>query len=148
MTSAQATGMIRLYQSVIGGILLLNVPISFVALKIWDHPVLVAWSGIAVALIAFIARLFILKSLTGLEMRAYIKNVIFRSAMAGAVAGLLNEIMVIQNAAGMYLALGIAISLISTMVATYFVGLENKEKRYFLNLASIIHGKLISCYRS
>jgi O-antigen/teichoic acid export membrane protein len=143
MTSAQATGKIRLYQSVIGGILLLNVPMAFAALNMWGHPVVVAWSGIAVALIALIARLFILNSLTGMVMRVYVTKVIFRVAMVGFFAGLLNEIILIKDPVGLVLLLGIFISLIITMAVAYIFGVEAREKRLFFMLASEIYRKLI-----
>lgn len=47
MTLAQATGKIRLYQAVVGGILLLNLPVSYVALR-FDAP---AYSVMLVAVV-------------------------------------------------------------------------------------------------
>ncbi len=63
MTAAQATGKIKLYQGVVGGILLCNFPISYIALK-WGapaHSVMVI--AIILTMIAFIARIFILRLL-------------------------------------------------------------------------------------
>lgn len=141
MTSAQATGKIRLYQSVVGSILLLNVPFSFFALNIWSNPTLVVWSGIFVALMATIARIFILKNLTGMAVESYIKGVIFRAAMVGAVAGLLNELIFIRSADGMLLIAGVAVSSGSAIAVAYALGLDAKEKKYLNILAVSMYRK-------
>src|SRR5690606_20097418 len=106
MTSAQATGEIRLYQTVVGGILLLNAPVSFLVLSVWRQPTLVLWVSIALVSSALIARLFILRRLTGLAVGYYIRRVISRVVLVGSVATLVNHLMVFQGASGISLVAG------------------------------------------
>ncbi len=79
ITSAQATGRIKLYQTVVGGILLLNLPISYSILKFEGSPEKVIYAGIVTSLIALLARLVILKKLTCLPVKNYLKEVVGRS---------------------------------------------------------------------
>lgn len=78
-TSAQATGVIKLYQTVIGGIQLLNIPVSYIVLLHWKQPELVLVVAVCLSMLAFIARLLILKKLTKLDIKVYTQKVLLRS---------------------------------------------------------------------
>lgn len=87
ITAAQATGKIKVYQTVVGGILLLNLPISYFLLKINLDPRSVLFAGIFVSVLALTARLKILQTLIGLPLNLYLSVVIMRgSAVATASA--------------------------------------------------------------
>lgn len=136
MTSAQATGKIRLYQTVVGGLLLCNVPLSFLALTVWQKPTLVLWTSITLEAAALVARLIILRRLTGMAVVRYLKLTISRVIMVAATAGTINHLMVFESASGLTLFLGISISVISTTLTTYLFGLDNLEKRYLSKIAA------------
>ena len=72
MTLAQATGRIRLYQGVVGGILLLNLPVSYAALRMGFPPYSVMTVMIALSFVAFVVRLFIVAGLSGLSVRQFV----------------------------------------------------------------------------
>lgn len=74
MTLAQATGKIKLYQSVVGGILLLNLPFSYVTLKIGAPAYSVMVIAIIVSVVATIARLFILRHLVSFSIKRFFKS--------------------------------------------------------------------------
>ena len=75
-TAAAATGDVKLYQSVIGGILLLVVPVSYMVLKFGGDPVSVYVVYFAIIVLSSVVRLFIVKSLISLSVIQYCKNVI------------------------------------------------------------------------
>ena len=75
MTLAQATGRIKLYQSVVGGILLLTFPISFIALKMGAEPYVIYIISIIICLTATVVRLVIVKHLTEFSISHYVKSV-------------------------------------------------------------------------
>lgn len=89
MTSAQATGKIKLYQTLVGGILLLNLPISYLVLKLGGEPYVVLFVGIVISIFAFLARLLILKNLISLPIKEYLKEVIGRGLLIVASVGIL-----------------------------------------------------------
>lgn len=81
MTSAQATGNIKLYQAIVGGLLLFNLPLSYLVLKTGAEPYSVIYIGILVSVLALIARLIILKKLLFLPVKKFLKEVLGRAAL-------------------------------------------------------------------
>jgi len=143
MTSAQATGKVRLYQSVVGGILLLNVPLAYLAIKVWNQPPAALWIGILVALVALIARFFILKSLTGLGVRIFLKRVLVRVTIVVVIASLLNYFLDIQSPDGWLLLVGLIYSFLSSIMVAYFIGLDAQEKKYMFALVVGLYRKKV-----
>jgi O-antigen/teichoic acid export membrane protein len=78
MTASQATGKIRIYQSVVGGFLLLNVPLSYLSLKVGYGPNAVLVVGIAIAFFAFFLRLLIICPLINLSIISFLKQIVQR----------------------------------------------------------------------
>ena len=74
--SAQANGNIKLYQMVVGGILLLSLPLSYVGLKIFHQPEIVYIVDLIIVLIAQIVRLYFMRCMVGLSIRMYMKKVV------------------------------------------------------------------------
>lgn len=89
MTSAQATGKIRLYQTLVGGLLLLNLPFSYVILKMGYEPYAVIYVSITLSIFALIARLSILKTLISLPIVRYLKDVVGRGLLISITIGIL-----------------------------------------------------------
>ncbi len=75
MTAAQATGKIKLYQSVVGGVLLLNFPLAFIFCSIGFPPVIVFYISIGITLTALFIRLFILKIIMKFEIFSFLQKV-------------------------------------------------------------------------
>ncbi|THG87300.1 lipopolysaccharide biosynthesis protein [Pseudomonas sp. A-1] len=136
MTLAQATGKIRLYQTVVGGLLLCNVPLSFLALTIWQKPTLVLWTSIIFEATALFARLIILRRLTGMAVVRYLKLTISRVIMVSSTAGTINYLMVFESASGLTLFLGLLINVTSTIITIYLLGLDNLEKKYLSKITT------------
>lgn len=76
VTVMLATGNIRNYQIVVGGLQLLNLPISYVILRIGAMPESVMLVAIALSLVCLATRLFMLHGMIGLSIREYIKRVL------------------------------------------------------------------------
>lgn len=140
MTSAQATGKVRLYQSVVGSILLMNMPISYVLISIWYHPALIILSGVVVSLIALVARLSILKYLTGMSVNAYLKVVVLRVVVVAGAASVLNYFIVFYAAYGVSLIIGLAGSALITLLVVWVVGLGSAEKRFLTGMLGRVLG--------
>lgn len=81
MTSVQATGKIKLYQSIVGGVLLLNLPFSYFILKAGGQPQTVIYVGITISVVAFLVRLVILKKITSLPVTKYLREVVLRNML-------------------------------------------------------------------
>lgn len=80
-TSVSATGEIKTYQIVIGGILLMNIPCSYILLKIGFSPYCVYVVQIFIECVALLTRLFLFNKLISLDIAEYFKVVILRILM-------------------------------------------------------------------
>lgn len=78
MTLSRATGKIRLYQSVVGSLLLLNLPVSLVFLHNGFSPEIVFYVSMFLASMAFFARLWILKNTAALNVGKFLTEVIVK----------------------------------------------------------------------
>lgn len=76
MTAAAATGDVKKYQSIIGGILLSIVPVAYIVLKLGGDPTSVYVVHLCICIIAFIARLLIIKPMIHLSIKEYFISVI------------------------------------------------------------------------
>lgn len=81
MTAIQATGKIALYQSVVGGLLILNLPLSYIALKIGYPPEVVFFISIIISTSAFFARVFIVSNRLNLRKWGLIKELFLRMGL-------------------------------------------------------------------
>lgn len=78
MIGAQATGNIKWYQIVIGTLIFLNLPVSYVLLKIYKAPVLIFYTSIFISLLSLVFRLFFLRVIIGISILEFCKSVILR----------------------------------------------------------------------
>ena len=135
MTAAQATGKIKLYQSVIGGLQLLIVPISYLFLKLKFEPQVTLYITIIISSIALFVRLFILHGLVKLNINSFISKVIFNSLLVAVISVLipfgLKESM--DESFARFLIISF-VALLSSTLTIYYIGLNKKEKKYILNL--------------
>lgn len=86
ITLQLATGKIRNYQLAVGGVLLLNFPLSYIALRIQLPPESVYVIAIVIAILCLILRLFFLRKMVGLSVLRYIKNVLINAMLVSFAA--------------------------------------------------------------
>ena len=88
VTAMLATGDIRNYQLLVGGIQLLNVPVAWLCLKLGAPAQSIYWVAIGVALCCLAARLYMLRGMIGLPVGRFLREV------------LLNEVLVVGLSLG------------------------------------------------
>ena len=133
MTAAQASGKIKLYQGVVGGLLILNLPISYLFLKLGYSPEITLYVSIGISIIALYTRLKIISPLVKLSVLSYLKEVVFRILPVALIAMIIPIIVKTSFHEG-FIRLVITgfSSLIFVGITIYFVGLE-KSEQVFLN---------------
>ena len=135
MAAAQATGKIKLYQSVVGGVLLLNAPIAFVVLTFGAAPYSVFIVSISITFIAFIVRLFILKHLIDFSFWQFIGKVflpvVFCALISFVIPYLVRNMM---NSNFIRLCVTVVVSVISVALSGYFVALSKNEKLWIIEI--------------
>lgn len=130
MTSAQATGRIRLYQSVVGGILLLNVPFSYILLELGNDPHIVIFAGIVSSVLAFIARLIILKKLTSLSVKLFVQEVVLRNLLIVGTVAIAYHFALNQNLNTLGFWLSSIITTVFTLATIIVFGFDRKERSF------------------
>lgn len=134
MTAAQASGKIKLYQSVVGGLLLFILPISYLLLKIGLPPQTTIYVNIGISIIALVARLCILNRLINLSIKHFVQNTLLRILPIIGISiafSLIAKYYINQDIIRFILVC--LISVLSIATTTYWIGITKKE-RIFINL--------------
>lgn len=87
LTGAMATGHIKKYQIIVASINLLNLPISWIGLKLLPNPYLTVYVMILLSIIAFIARLLLVSQMIKLPKRLFLTDAILRMGFVSVVSG-------------------------------------------------------------
>ena len=132
--SAAATGNVRKYQSIVGGILLLSLPLTYIAFRLGGNPEWAFIVNIFVSVLAYIARLIIIKQLVRLNIRRYIVDVFAKSLKVTFYALILPCILYyLCDKSCICSIVIIIISIISSCISVFFVGLDMSEQKYLFS---------------
>lgn len=129
----QATGKVKVYQMVVGGILLTILPISYIVLKLGAPAYSVFIVHFCVESVAQFTRMYMLRKLINLPVRQYLHNIYFPIVATVAVAIILPTIIHVQLDNGWlrFIAVGFA-SVLSVGASTFFIGFTKYERMFFL----------------
>lgn len=86
LRGAMATGKIRKYQIVVSTITLLNLPLSYIALRIYPDPYLTVYIMIVLSFAAFVARLVMLHQMAGLSIFYFVRGAIVPIIIAATLS--------------------------------------------------------------
>lgn len=95
--AVQATGRIRNYQVIVGGLLLLNLPISYLFLKFGFPPQSTLWVSISLSLLSIVLRVMVLRRLIRVDVLILIKSVFGRSFVVALFVGGASYVLYIVN---------------------------------------------------
>ena len=143
ITAASATGKIKLYQSVVGGLLLLILPISYLCLRFGLPAYSVFIVHLVIEITAQFARLLMLKRMIKLSLREYFSKVVWCIFKVTAIAlAVPLAVAYWQPGEGIWNLLTIfLICAISTSMSVYWFGLTPGEKIYICSKVSSIASK-------
>lgn len=134
MTASAATGKVKIYQSVVGGILLSIVPIAYVALKLGAEPYMVFAVHLFVAVFAFVARLTIVKNLISLSVHMYIITVILPCLFVVTPSVIFaSGVKYIFPQGLVYAFTVILLSFLSVVSFSFLFGLTRNERKFILS---------------
>jgi O-antigen/teichoic acid export membrane protein len=142
MTAAQATGKVRLYQSIVGGMLLMNLPISYMCLRMGSFPQTVFIVAMVNSIVCFILRLIMLNRMIGLKIIPFLQRVIMPIFPVVLLAYFIPALIHLGLASGWLRFIYVVISSFgASILAVYYIGM-NSDEREFIN--QLIKGLLIS----
>ena len=132
ITAMLATGDIRNYQLVVGGLQLLNVPVSYLCLKLGAMPEVTVIVAIVLSQICLFARLSMLSRATGFQTGAYLREVyipvIFKVCAASVVLPLILKFILPQNIWGFLIS--VMICVICVAASVYVFGMTKDERQW------------------
>lgn len=130
----QATGKVKIYQMVVGGILLLILPISYVVLKLGAPAYSVFIVHFCIESLAQFSRMYMLRKLIHLPLWQYMKNIYIPIISTVAIAIILPLVVRMQFAEGWlrFLAVGFT-CVLSVGASSYFIGFTKQERVFFLD---------------
>lgn len=127
----QATGNIKRYQLIVSGVLLLNLPTSYLALKFGFTPEITIIISVFYSIIALFLRLFILNNNINFPMKNYLSTVVLRVLLVGTIASLIPILVNPYLSYDFYnfIIIGI-LSALSIIISIYLFGLNYSEKKF------------------
>ena len=144
ITAMLATGKIKKYQIIVGGINMLNLPISLVFLWLGSSPESVFVISIILSCLCLYARLGLLKSMIGLNLVCYFKEVIlsivyvvlFTVVLTFLLTFFLNK----ETLCGFLFTT--IISMVITLCTIYLMGLTQSEKEKVITYLHKIQNRI------
>jgi O-antigen/teichoic acid export membrane protein len=135
MTIAQATGKIKWYQIVIGSLIFLSLPVTWLVFKITDNPINFFWVLLGNSLMAFVFRLLFLNKMLGKMIRQFIIQVMVPIILVSGMVSILYFFANKFTKAEILLDVvaQTAIVLIPLVGIIYIIGLDKNEKLFINN---------------
>lgn len=144
VTAMLATGKIRNYQIVVGGLQVLNLPISYVCLRLGCIPESVLVVAIVISQSCLAARLYMLRKMIGLSSIQYMKkvylNVIVVSLLSPVIPVLLLKYLEESFLSFVVLSLG---AVVCTLIVEFYVGCNGKERKFVVDKVKKIKNNVI-----
>lgn len=142
ITAMLATGKIRNYQLIVGGSQLLNLPISYICLKIGLMVESVFVVAIMVSCLGMLLRLYMLRNMIGLSMSYFLRHVYFLSILVLFLSMIVPFILSSVIEYNLYNFISIVLtSVFTTSIVIFIIGCNSSEKKIICNQIRKIHYK-------
>ncbi len=143
ITANNATGRIRNYQLVVGGLQMLNLPVSYLALRLGAIPESVVIIAIVIGQICLAARLFMLRSQIGLNATLFIKKIYINILVVSAVSFIVPWFVcsLFEESFTNFLLITV-LTLLYTFAVIYYVGCNAEDRKLIIRQIHKIKNKI------
>jgi hypothetical protein len=132
---ANATGRIKLYQLFGNGIILLNVPISYIVLSLGYPPFSVMYVSICITFISLLIRLVIVKRLIGFSLQKLCRDCLLQITLVAVMPPILPLFLYLNLDANILRFLFVvAVSCFLVVLFVFGVGMTKNERAAVLNI--------------
>lgn len=143
ITVMLATGRIRNYQILVGGLQVLNFPISYILLKEGFLPEATMIVAIVISQLCLVARLWMLRNMVELSVKYYLYHVYSNVVIVAVLSVMLPYLVYLNMTCGMLRFFIVStLCLISTIVVIYYVGCSSKERLFLQNKLLLIRNRI------
>lgn len=144
VTAMLATGKIRNYQLIVGGLQMLNLPISYILLRHGGGPELVFVVAIAVSVCCEMVRLYMLQGMIGISMRTFLQEVYFNVIAVTIIAASAPiGLSAIQADNLLCFLLNCTCCVGCTILSIFFVGCNHNERRMLISKCRTIKNRIL-----
>jgi O-antigen/teichoic acid export membrane protein len=129
MNAAQASGNIKKYQAVVGGLLLLILPLSYVFLNAGYDPEITLYISISMSIIALLVRLYLISSLVSFPILSFMNQVVLKVILVSVSSIFLPLVLIHTMEYDLTRTIFVLLfSVISVLFSIYWFGITNKER--------------------
>ncbi|ANF82887.1 hypothetical protein A3K93_12270 [Acinetobacter sp. NCu2D-2] len=135
ITGLHATGKIKIYQIVVGMTSMINLPFSYMILKLFGEPYFIYYVSMFLAIFCLILRLIFLRKLIEFDLRNYMKVVLFPSfcfLLFLLVIYFLYSLFILNNSSGLIKLLILFLIEILAILFFYFFVMQNNERKFIM----------------
>lgn len=144
ITAMLATGRIRNYQLVVGGLQLFNFPVSYLLLRLGFFPELTVVTAIVISQCCLFARLLMLRGMIGLSTMHYVKKVYVNVIIVSLLSAIIPVTIYSLMPASFFRFLMIVLScVLCTALVVFYIGCNKGERHFALQKILVIKAKLI-----
>lgn len=131
VTAMLATGNIKNYQIIVGGLQMMNLPISYFLLRMGMIPETVIIISIIISQCCLVARLIMLKNMIGIRVKEYLKKVWINVVLVGCISAIIPLWLESITHESLYCFISLSIiCVITTVVTELHVGCNANERQF------------------
>lgn len=144
ITAMLATGNIRNYQIVVGGLQLLNVPVSYLCFKFSMSIYSVFWVALFISILCLGARIIMLHRMIQFPIRRFLVEVCANTVSVFVVA-IFCPLLLAWYMPDSLIGFGLicVMSLLSSILSIYYIGCNKKERNFIYSKVSYLIRKYI-----
>ena len=143
ITAMLATGNIRNYQLIVGGLQMMNLPVSYILLRTGSFPEAVIIVAIIISQCCLAARLFMLRGMIGLSVKGYLKKV-YINVLIVTVLSAIVPFLIASRLEDTFVnfVLLCCLSVACTGLTVYYIGCNKTERQFVKNKIFAIRDKI------
>ena len=129
MAGVHASGNIKVYQLVVGGMQILMLPVAYILLRLGFSPTIALLATVMIDLLTLLIRMIIARRVFQLSIRTFVTKVIIISLLTTLVASIIPLIVKMSlNESFWRFFVVVCISLLSTTISVLYVGCNKTER--------------------
>ena len=133
VTAMLATGNIRNYQIVVGGLQMMNLPVSYALLRLGYIPETVVIVAICISQCCLAARLYMLRGMIGLSVKKYLRKVYLNVLVVAGISAIIPAFLssLLCETFTNFILVCI-VSVLCSSIVIFYVGCNSKERDFML----------------
>lgn len=144
ITAQLATGKVRNYQLVVGGFQIMNLPVSYIMLKLGGVPEVILYVAIFFSICCLFARLFMLRAYVCIKVNDFLIKVLLNVIAVSLSSVLLPAIlmMIMEVNLNSFVILSV-VCVVTSILSILFVGCSISERRFVYAKAQLAKRKFL-----